>query len=1077
MRIEPGRGRSPRKPALGRGLGPALPLLVGTLAASGCTEAAGKRPAAQPSAPLLALGADLAPAYESPARLRYHPRQRARAHTRRTLPDGRILTAGAGGERWLYDPRTRALQAGVSLAPETLVAVLADGADYWFVGESGTGYFAPGLLAPFERSSAPPEPLVGVTAAGTTILGIDRKRTLVRSTDFGATWSAVGPENAAFVDTVLEESGNGLALSVPEALYATRDFGKTWRRLDVAPFGVMELELGSNGELSALTPLATHVLGANGAFASAPLGAKREDRELPAPPRGPDANALAEGRAVIDGARYWELARGSRLGTWELWSGTLDGTLQSQPFTKGTGCRHLRLGAFGAHLVVACFRGSGEDMAQPIELWASDSEGERFERVPGRVDASLTSFRLAVGAHGRWIASGVCPAGALGTGCTPSGVLHGPAPERPEADRKRSADGRPVCAGSTSATPSLADTAQALAFAADGATAYAVGRRTKSNRFALFVSRDAGVSFEPEELELGRIATNDDEHVDLQSSSNTRVEAVSPAEDGAVALTFVNYGRRVLVVTDESGRLLSAAAPPEGRALLGATGLRAISIGPGSRQLWESLDGGVTFHPILRLPVEVCPEGSPCDVPVRCAPHGCVVGNRLSRIGWGGQADDGTGVLPPPLRHAPVEPDRSLRAPIACTLDPRGWQPLPGVTEAAGAHDAALGAIDWYVVAEDPERASVDVLAASGGRVERIPLLAPADRPEEYAYAVIDQIEGVATVRYRMPESGAAPSTDVEVAWSNFLDARTVRTRVRHEGVLATSLRNQGPARRAEAELVSIASGGLYLRLDEHSPTLFLDGRDVLALTPPSWPKARYPARAEMARVGGTHLSLLLVGRGAGVVRATIPASRGATPKLDAFSTGMVDPTAFGLSQLVNIAYAGGVAGLYVEVQDDRDRSARAHVFPFQATGPAVGAPIAVPTQRDLGEQPAACDAERRARTPRVVAAPAHGSRHAVVVTDAVEGPRTLLTGAAVLHGTPSEPCAAAFSALLVPTESSQSARESALVIPGAAGRSVLFRVIGSREGARLEHRPMTCRFDTSVEVPSEVHRVLGVLR
>src|SRR5690606_40467027 len=97
-------------------------------------------------------------------------------------------------------------------------------------------------------------------------------------------------------------------------------------------------------------------------------------------------------------------------------------------------------------------------------------------------------------------------------------------------------------------------------------------RRTKSNRFALFVSRDAGVSFEPEELELGRIATNDDEHMDLQSSSNTRVEAVSPAEDGAVALTFVNYGRRVLAVTDESGRQHSAAAPPEGRALPGATG-------------------------------------------------------------------------------------------------------------------------------------------------------------------------------------------------------------------------------------------------------------------------------------------------------------------------------------------------------------------------------------------------------------------------------------------------------------------------------------------------------------------------
>ncbi|MFO7180056.1 MAG: hypothetical protein DIU78_015265, partial [Pseudomonadota bacterium] len=550
-----------------------------------------------------------------------------------------------------------------------------------------------------------------------------------------------------------------------------------------------------------------------------------------------------------------------------------------------------------------------------------------------------------------------------------------------------------------------------------------------------------------------------------------------PAEDGSVALTFVNYGRRLLVVTDESGKLLSAAAPPEGRALLGATGLRAIGIGKSSRQLWESLDGGVTFHPVLRLPVDVCPEGSSCDVPVRCAPHGCVVGDKLSRIGWGGQVDDGSSVLPPPLRPAPAEPDRTLRAPIACTLEPRSWQSLPGVMEAAGAHDAALGSVDWYVVAEDPERASVDVLSSSGGRVERIPLFLPTDRPEEHAYAVIDQIEGVAAIRYRMPTSGASPVTDVEVAWANFLDGRTVRTTVRHDGVLPTSLRNRGPARRAEAELVSIAAGGLYLRLDERSPTLFLDGHKAVELPTPSWPKPLYPARAEMAHVGGKHLSLLLVGRGAGVVRTIVPAARDTAPKLDAFATGMAHPERYGLSQVVNITYAGGVAGLYVEVQDDRERSARAHVFPFQATGPAVGAPIPVPTQRDLGEQPKACTAERRARTPRVVSAPAPGSRHAVVVGDAVEGPRTLLTGAAVLHGTPNEPCVAAFGALLVPSDASQGSRESALVIPGEAGRSVLFRVVGGRDSAEIVYRPMSCRFDPSLEVPSDVHRVLGLLR
>ena len=60
----------------------------------------------------------------SPASWRYHPEQQARVEAREELADGRVLMVGKRGERWLYDPRSKRLEAGASLAPDDLVAVL-----------------------------------------------------------------------------------------------------------------------------------------------------------------------------------------------------------------------------------------------------------------------------------------------------------------------------------------------------------------------------------------------------------------------------------------------------------------------------------------------------------------------------------------------------------------------------------------------------------------------------------------------------------------------------------------------------------------------------------------------------------------------------------------------------------------------------------------------------------------------------------------------------------------------------------------------------------------------------------------
>jgi hypothetical protein len=419
-------------------------------------------------------------------------------------------------------------------------------------------------------------------------------------------------------------------------------------------------------------------------------------------------------------------------------------------------------------------------------------------------------------------------------------------------------------------------------------------------------------------------------------------------------------------------------------------------------------------------------------------------------------------------------------APIACTLDPGGFTALPGVVEAPDAHEAAIGAAAWFAVSDDPIRAAVSLYHASKGRVQSTSLLDAAAHPEQHAYAVLAQVEGVAAVRYRLPEAtpGKTTLTDVEVSWQNYIEGKTVRARLPDGGpyIPGDYVSTGGRVQHAQPDLLSIASGGIYLRLHKapraEQSTLFLDGRRVESLPTPNWSipqDSRYPARAEMIHIGSSHVPTLFVGRGAALSRAR---RSGNQWEFDSYATGLIDPASFGLVELDNIAYVGARAGLYVEVQDGTGAVSSAQVFPIRADGPVVDLPVPVPTQRLLGDRPEACDAARRAHTPRIVASFQPGTRHPILVTDSVEGPRTLLTGFAVLYGSPEAPCAAAFEAVGLAPETGQPTRDSALILLDDMEHSVLFRRAGERT-ARIEYRNMVCRFDPTVEIPPEVYRAI----
>lgn len=1035
------------------------------------------------------------PGYASPASFRYHPSRQAPVQAERPLGDGRLLLAGKRGERWLLDPRTHALSAGPNLAPEDLIAVLDADDGYWFVGQSGTSYEARDPLGKFLRSSAPLEPLVRVSAARRSIIGIPADRSLSRSADGAASFNRVGPAKVAFADVELAADGTGLALSIPEALWLTRDEGATWSVLAGKTHGAFALARDRQGHLRVDTVFGPYRF-VDGPPRLEPGLDPAAAQELTAntPPRGPDAAALSEGRALVLGNRYLEVsASPAHPSDYELWQGPLDGKLEASPLPQLKDCRGARLSGFDRYLELACFRGSNDGGSVPIVFWRSADAGGHFEVEPFTSFGTPISFRFALGADGALIATGLC--NAPGLGCGTSGVfVRRAAPSNDQLASPRSSGAsqpgkpkKPPFELVAAATPTLTESALGLTFSLDGRTGYAVGRRSKTGALAIFVSRDGGQRYEVRDLDLVRADSEDEDQYWEHAQSGVRLESFAAAEDGSLSLVLADRRGRTLIVTDEQGRLLSGTKPPDERALVAAVGSRAFALAPSSRKTWESLDGGVTWQALSRFPVGLCTgvAEADCDVKLRCAPLGCVIGSEVTRIGWAGQTDDGADALPPPNLDAPPSPTtRKIRTPIACALDEAPWQALPGVRDLPTSRDAAFGKVSFVAVSGDPLRAAASMVHGIGGprpHLETIGLLGPVTRPSEYAFAVLDQVEGAAAIRYRLPDQTQKDNhlRNVEVAWDNALAGQIGRARLSDGGAVAAEDYTHGDSvQRADPDLLSIGEGGLYLRLHhtaaDAQDTWYFDGRNSTRIPPVTWPIANnLRGRTEMARAGDTHLPLMLFGRGTAVARAR---RTSAGWEFDAQTSALPDPGAFGLTVSSNVAYQGNASGLYLQTDSNAGGSPSAAFYPFQAVASVMGAAVPVPTQVNLAERPNRCSASDLTSTPRADANSLPGTRHPIVISDASDPPRLFLSFGAVLYGTPENACATAFDAQELAVDNAPLRHESALLLLDDLDHAWLFRLTqdasGSPSGA--QYRTMKCHFDPDLEVPNDVYRAPG---
>jgi photosystem II stability/assembly factor-like uncharacterized protein len=1044
-------------------------------------------------------------AYESPARWRYHPQVAARQLTRLQVENG-TLYAGERGERWLVSDRPH---AAAQLAPEALIAVSPTATGWVFIGESGTAYETEQPLGPFIRSNSPFEPLFHVTGAGSTIVGLQRDGRLSRTGDAGASWERVGPPDARFVGVALQSDRSGLAVQVPERLWTTDDGGASWNLLDVPPLGAVGVERVDSGFILVRGVFGSYRWwpGKTPALEQLDAAPPRLDLKLGAkPPRGPDAGAMAEGRAVVVGSTYVEVAPivGKRH-KHKLLRGPVTGRLRSLKLDKASGCRYVRLAGFDRWLEIACVKGSESDASTEIRFLRSEDSGKTWSNEDFEARGRVADLQLALGVDGELLVTGVCLASSSRRGCRPQGVHHRREAEPDEAARE-GAKGKKDAAGNKgkkeaekgrprgpkmelapSATPALRGVALAIAFSLDGRTAYMIGKRTKDGRYAMYVSDDVGRTFHGRELPQLEVDESEEYREDEWRPPEERTSyglvSLTAAEDGTLALVVSRWNEHLVVAFDEAGRLLSAAEPPAGTQWLGAVGMRALALSGAAGIAWETLDGGASWTNVGQIPVGLCEDDEDCELPVRCHVGGCVVADELSRIGWRGQADDEGGVMLPPDDASTRYTDRRLRTPIGCVLGEDEWQLLENADQRPTAHRAAIGDAVWFTLARDLDRGAGGAHVAKPGAkqtVQYVPLLPPVANPAVFAMQVRSQIEGVAAVRYRAPSGAGAQLTDIRLAWLNLFEGPPVRTSLGRSLPYRPGDFTTGPGnvQVADPALLSIAAGGLYFRphaqARDQQTTYFLDGRTVEQIPGIEWPTVvAGSARSEMAHVDGQHVPLLIWHSGAAVARAR-QTEDGWT--FDAETIGLLDPTRMRMRQDWNLAYDPKRAGLWVMRTDDR-REIHSAFHRISAGDRATDAPLAVPLQRHTGDTPSACSTRQRQSTPRIVAPYQGGTRHPVIVTDAREPLRVLLTSNAVLHGTPEQPCTAAFDAELVMSDSFADAQSESAILPvDDLAHSWFFRSISDGNQTRVEYRPMECKLEPGAEVPDEVYQQPGTL-
>ncbi len=991
------------------------------------------------------------PPYESPARWEVHPYPPNFAADWMRLAGGGCLIIEYTGQRWITRPRRDGAvepmvseggdplfpedlpaepteqawpppdncsgdgRAAVDRAPEALLGLVRWRGAYGFVGDSGTLHVAKTPIGPFVRRIPPPEPLVRVRSTGGAVLAVTGTGRLLRYTD-EAGYKPVDLGDVHAMDVVVAPAGRAVVLAAPEALFTTEDGGATFKRADAPSIGVQRVAYSANGSFlveGVLTSLAwdPHQEPAFSAT-SERISEPQRFVSIRADRTG-SASLVTSGRAALDGDRYWEVSIGDS-GEWTLFRGKLDGAMTQVPLRDVPGrdeTGNALIAARDKHVAIALLRWDGNGTR--MDLRVSHDNGTTFGGGTSLAMSDLSPMGMAVSLDGAVLLTGTCLAQA---------EADADVDVDPWAEVPRCAGGplvlRPDAAPAAPRSPVLDGPALAPAFSLDGRSAYFLVSAPGSETLSMYVSHDGGVSFEERSLDVDA----DDMRATFAIANET---TITVSESGAVGMVLEASGDvsgTVYVTTDADGKNEQIGELPEPGAIAAGFGERVLAItrvrGGDTTEspLSESLDGGKTWQeaPAPRtLRENYYRRGD-----VVCGAAGCVIGDDLTRLGWGAGRDTSVPFEP----ATPDPPPRPLRATIAC--EPRAgskWTRVESVADETifpDESDAARGAAAWMVTTVDPDTGEISAVSASvpeapGGesRVAKKRLLGPLPKDARWALAMRPQIEGISLARlalvgpkemeHRAPWVGLRMK-DLEIAWENLEEGSTGHGRIPDAGVFdrgSISLMGGRYAQLAMA-MLSVSPKGMFVRgRGDNRETFFVDTTGkVRAFQYPEWPPeilgGSRLSSGDAVNVDGTFVanadvysSLPTAPEILFLMRPPAPGAKPDTPWTP-WATLLAPGGDYQQRRFsrTDWTYDGPHLAVWTQHSVADTPYAAAWMRRIQADG-TLGAPQRVPTPYDLERAPRACTAAERKTLPRLRfaldswgRAQLTGVRHAVLV-------------------------------------------------------------------------------------------------
>lgn len=982
----------------------------------------------------------------SSARWVFHPKG-PQPISARTPIEGGELVIDRGGSRWLLQEGRPPVPAAYG-APEALVAAQRTKGGYAFVGDSGSVYQASEPLGPFTSATHPPEISFGATAHEEVVLAVGQDGRLRRSADFGKSWREV-PVDGFVSHVALDQAGRGLLLTVPERWFSSSDRGASFQPISLGTVAPREL-LGGGPQVQVVGWLGSFTFDGTALVPAASAGRAAATWTLP---RGPSALDVRMGRAAL-GRDFVALlpepvaVPGARTAGFHLLQGKLGGALRAREAKGLVDCARYRIAVWETEAIVLCAGNALAGTSVELSLYRGTLEAADFQRQSAFLRGDFDLSHLALGPDGTIALSGICPPKDSDPGCMPRGVLLLGRGQKELETLPLAMDEAPLALGFSVGGRLLGTAlrekdAHALVFSAalgsagsESAGSDGAGSGSKAKPVRVV---DLSV-----ELELAEQATG----VELLAGGGRLVGVIVRNGESETSATL-----------DEMAEVLTFGSVPADAVAVHGAGLHLAAVSSAQNLLYESADGGVTWGE-TGLPRPLCAGGRDDCVPLLvCSEVGCLLGDELSRVGWGGEAPSERSLASAKAR-APAEQASSIE--YVCQLDgPRPIE-LPSLFEVPGASEAALGDADFSVIEVDPASGAMNFAWVKRGerRLERAPGFAAVSEPDRYALSIIPQIEGAAALRYKIPQrqTGDRMLSEIEVAWNNRIVGLVGHQRFPslvegRPGDFHPSVSGPGDA---FPELLSVAGRGLYLALHRagSGDQAFYYFEDTSFET---LPPVRLPGSlggiddAEYVRVGLTH----------GILAFDADRSRmyfkGAVG-LDGVALLLGDtPASVDRAQGLRLAYRGERMGLVSMMADLDGRYWAARFVEIGGQGDHVlGEMVRVPLKADLGFPPRACsDAERR-DTPRIVAPGFPGPSPVLRVQRGSSDIGRFTLGAAVLHGTPEKPCLAAWSGDVDPHVAQ--AAVSVLLIPSDKGLfGWFFSPRAERQLEGVEAWPIAC--------------------